>query len=347
MRRPRRVALGCALLVGAAVLALAPSAAQATTLTQTGWWWRVNDPVLPGATVPAPPTVPEGGLMVAGAPDGATAIAALHFELDADEGSPVLTLAVADNGDQGGDSAVMAACLTGSVWQPESGGAWVNKPFPACDRASVTGVRADDGKTWTFALAPLLSDGILDVTLVPGLDPDLPAGANGSTFQLVFTAPTSASLATVSGDATPPIDLPDFGATPPGDAGSASFDPPAFGGDLALPPTPVGGFTPSLPAGDQGLTATAPLVQQRNAPIETTPIASVEDHKALAMVILALCGAALLWSAQLPTPAPRRLGGFESGAAGASDAVEPSAGPDVTAGLGRFARARSGPTPPL
>lgn len=344
MKRVLRAVLGGCLLVGAALLTLA-SSAQATTLTQAGWWWRVNDAVLP-ATVPAYPTVPEGGLMVAGAPDGATAIAALHFELDADEGSPVLTLAVADNGDQGGDGAVMAACLTGSVWQAESGGAWANKPFPACDQASVTGVRADDGATWTFALAPLLSDGILDVTLVPGLDPDLPPGANGSTFQLVFTAPTSASLSTISGGATSPIDLPDFGATSPGDAGGSSFDPPAFGGELALPPTPVGGFTPALPAGDQGLTATAPLVQKRNAPIETTPIATVKDHRALAVVILALCGAALLWSAQLPTPALRRLGGFDQGASLGPGAVGPTAGPQ-TAGLGRFARARSGGPPRL
>lgn len=342
MRRVR-AALGCTLLVGAALLALAPSSAQATTLTQTGWWWRVSDPLVP-ATVPAPPTVPEGGLLVAGAPDGATAISALHFDVDPDQGSPVLTLTVAENGDQGGDGAVMAACLTGSVWQPESGGAWVNKPFPACDEASVTGVRAEDGKTWTFALAPLLSDGILDITLVPGVDPDLPAGVNGSTFQLTFVAPTTASLSTTSGSGGPPLELPDFGAPTP-DAGG-SFDPPAFGGDIDLPP--AGAFTPSLPQADQGLTATAPVVQERNAPIAATPIETVEDHRVLAMGILAACGAALLWSAQLPTPALRRLGGLASAAT--TDTVPAASGPpppEATAGLGRFARTRSGSAPPL
>ena len=315
MRRLRAF-LGGTLVLGAALVGLAPASVHAATLTQAGWWWRVNDPLLP-ATVPAPPTVPEGGLMVAGAPDGATAIAAMHFELASDEGSPVLTLTVAENGDEGGDGAVMAACLTGSVWQPESGGAWINKPFPACDQGSVTGVRAEDGKTWTFALAPLLSDGILDITLVPGLDPDLPAGANGSTFQLTFAAPTAASLATTSGGATPSIGLPDFGAPSP-DA-NGSFDAPPAGGDFALPPP--GAFTPSLPAEDQGLTATAPLVQERNAPIASTPVDAVEDHKALAIAILAACGSALLCSAQAPTPAP--------------------------AGLGRFSRSRSGSAPPL
>jgi hypothetical protein len=339
MRRVRS-ALGVTLLLGATLLGLAPSSAQATALTQTGWWWRVNDPLVP-ATVPAPPTVPEGGLMVAGAPDGATAIAALHFDVDADQGSPVLTLAVAENGDQGGDGAVMAACLTGSVWQPESGGAWINKPFPACDEGSVTGVRSEDGKTWTFALAPLLSDGILDITLVPGLDPDLPAGVNGSTFQLAFVAPTTASLTTTGGAATPPIELPEFGAPTPEAGGS--FDAPAFGGDLALPP--AGAFTPSLPEADQGLTATAPVVQERNAPLAASTVEAVEDHKVLAVVILALCGAALLWSAQLPTPDLRRLGGFDH--RGGPDHPSPPPSAPETGGLGRFARTRSGPTPRL
>ncbi|MGH9273820.1 MAG: hypothetical protein ACRDZU_04150 [Acidimicrobiales bacterium] len=347
MRRFRAV-IGSAMLLGAAALGLVPDPAEAATLTQAGWWWRVNDPLIP-ETIPASPLVPEGGLMVAGAPDGATAIAALHFELGDDEGSPVLTLTVAENGDQGGDGAVMAACLTGSAWQPESSGAWVNKPFPACDQGSVTGVRAGDGKTWSFALAPLLSDGIVDVTLVPGRDPTLPAGLDGSTFQLVFTAPSAASLATTSGgSAAPPIELPDFGAPTPDGAGT--FDPPPFGGDLALPP--AASFAPSLPEADQGLTATAPVVQQRNAPLSASPADVAEDHELLGIVILALCGAALLWSAQLPTPAVRRLGSFASETAtpGPHDSgqiVASSGATQETAGLGRFARERSGPAPRL
>lgn len=324
------------LLVGATVSAL-PATAGAATLTQAGWWWRVNDPLVP-ATIPAP-TVPEGGLMVGGAPDGATAIAALHFELPEDEGSPVLTLSVAENGDQGGDRAILAACVTGSAWQPESGGAWVNKPFAACDEGSVAGVRAADGKTWSFALAPLLSEGVLDVTLVPGRDPTLPAGFDGSTFQLVFTPPTTASLTTTSGGAVaPPLDLPAF-ETP--DAGT--FDPPAFGDDLSLPPaTPS--FSPALPEADQGLTATAPVVQQRNAPLPVAPTDVAEDHKVLAIVILSLCGAALLWGARLQVPAIRRLGGFAPAHDRGEGDGEP---PPQIGGLGRFARARSGPVPRL
>lgn len=346
MRR-LRLALGAALVVTAAVVGLLPSGADAATLAQAGWWWRVNDGALP-ATVPTPPMVPKGGLYVAGAPDGATAIAALHFDLAEGETAPVLTLKVAENGDQGGDTALLAACLTGSAWQPAEGGTWTSKPFPACAEGSVNGVRAEDGSTWTFALAPLASDGIVDVTLVPGVDPSRPEGANGSSFQLAFEPPTAASLATTTGDSGGgDFAVPDFGA-PAGDAGgTGSFDVPAFGDSgLSLPPAgPAAGFTPALPEADQGLTATAPVAQKRNGPLDATPVSAVEDHKGLAAIVLALCGAALLWSGQLPTPEPRRLGTFgarvdTAGTAGTT--AEPA-----PAGLGRFARARTGPAPRL
>lgn len=338
MRR-LRLAAGSALLLGAAAIGALPAPATAATLTQAGWWFRANDALVP-ATIPVP-TVPEGGLMVAGAPDGAVAIAALHFDLAEDEGAPVLTLTVAENGDQGGDRAILAACVTGSAWQAESSGAWVNKPFAACDEGSVAGVRAADGKTWSFALAPLLSDGVLDVTLVPGRDTTLPAGLDGSTFQLIFAAPTAASLATTTGSGVGAGALPGLGAP---DLGAGTFDPPPFGEDVAFPAVPpVPSFAPALPEADQGLTATAPVVQQRNAPLPASPVDVVEDHKVLAMVILALCGAALLWSAQLPMPAIRRLGGFAP--SGRRD--EDAGGPEQMAGLGRFARARSGSAPRL
>jgi hypothetical protein len=323
MRRMRTL-LGSALLAGAAacaVVATLPSAADAGTLAQAGWWWRLNDGGLP-APVPVPPNVPEGGLMVAGAPDGATAIAALHFDLTDDETAPVLTLAVAENGDQGGEGALLAACLTGSAWQPAQGGAWTSKPFPACAEGSVNGVRSDDGTTWTFALAPLASDGILDVTLVPGVDPTRPEGANGSVFQLVFAAPTAASLATSSGGGgASDFAVPDFAAPDLGPAGGTSFDSPAAGGDLSLPPVAAAGFEPALPEADQGLTATAPVTQERNAPLDAETAAAIKDHTGLAAVVLALCGGALLWSGQLPVPDTR--------------------------GVGRFARVRSGPAPRL
>lgn len=332
MRLARRAA-GLALLTAAVSILALPGGADATELTQVGWWWRVEDGSLP-ATLPAPPTVPEGGLMVAGAPDGATAIAALHFELADDEVSPVLTLTVADGGDQGGEGAILAACLTGSAWQPASPGAWTSKPAAACAEGSVTGVRSDDGTAWSFALAPLLSDGVVDVTLVPGVDPTLPEGANGSVFQLVFAAPTSASLETTAGGGpSPDLALPDLGAfVASGGGGPDAFAAPTLGGELALPPVDAAAsFTPALPQADQGLTATAPVVQERNAPLATSPVTAIEDHRGLAIAVLVLAGAALLWGAN------------QAGAGRAGSGLDSAR----VAGVGRFARARSGPVPRL
>lgn len=346
--RRRRAAAGGVLLAGAALLLALPGRAEAAGLAKAGWWWRVNDGSLP-VTPPPPTNVPEGGLLVAGAPDGATAIAALHFDVADNETSPVLTLTVAPNGDQGGSTAVLAACVTGSAWDPASAGGWGYKPFSACDQGSVNGIRSDDGASWTFALAPLLSGGIVDVTLVPGVDASRPPGANGSTFQLAFNPPTAASLATTPGSATTAdFPAPDFGA-PDGGYDAGAYDPSAGGGfDLPAVPT-ESGFTPALPPADQGLTATAPVVQDRNAPLRATTAAAVAEHKGLAALVFVLCGGALLWSAQLPVPDPRRLGTFT----GPGDVRRPSAahvdrpGPSEVGGLGRFARARSGSAPRL
>ena len=78
------------------------------------------------------------------------------------------------------------------------------------------------------------------------------------------------------------------------------FTGPALDGGLSLPPVEPG-FSPSLPESEQGFTATAPVAQQQNPPLEASPVAAVEDHKGLAVVVLLLCGGALLWSAQTGT----------------------------------------------
>jgi hypothetical protein len=280
-------------------------------------------------------------------------MAAMRFELGQDESSPILTLTVAPNGDTGGSQAVMAACITGSAWSPAEAGRWGDHPLPGCEAGSVTGVRSADTKTWSFALAPLLSDGVLDIVIVPGTVDGQPAGANGSSFSLSFNPPTGADLQTSAGAPAEggAIDVPsDFtgggdlssggGYSPPADVpsfsgGGASFDPVA---------APSAGFTPSLPASEQGITATAPVVQQKNQPLATKPVSTVEDHKAIGVIVLVLCGGAVLWSAQQPTPAVRALGTFSSSRVpqGSAVPVEPQPG-----GLGRFTRPRSGAPPPL
>src|SRR5205814_2111985 len=70
--RVLRVACAAAVLLSA--WCLAGGRGSTADLHEVSWWWRGNTGPAP---VPPPPTVPQGGLLVAGAPDGATAIAAV------------------------------------------------------------------------------------------------------------------------------------------------------------------------------------------------------------------------------------------------------------------------------
>ncbi len=383
-----RYGLALALMMTSTVLVgFGASDVNAATLAQAGWWWRAQGgtglapgaaPPLPGSPVPppalpSPPTVPEGGLMVAGTPEGATAIAALRFELTADETMPVLTLQI--ERESGAPAAVLAACLTGSAWQPTAAGNWADKPFAACAEGSVNGVLSDDGTAFTFALGPLLSNGLVDVVLVPGTIPEAPAGANGSAFEVVFQAPTTASLQTTSG--SPPdsasFDVPeigggDFGGDPGSDGGGAFSPPPsptsstgdftpAPAGDTSFaapsPPAPDANvaFTPALEEEEQGLTFTAPVVEAASRPIAATSDDGV-DPRLLAGLILAIGAAGLVWSSQQATPVPSPLlARFGAGAvarastaAGAAPGVGPAVAPG---GIGRFARVRTGTAPRL
>lgn len=367
------------LLVGAGVGA---GGANAADLAASGWWWRAQGgtglapgaaPPLPGSpapvpVVPSPPTVPEGGLMVAGTPEGATAIAALRFELGEDETMPVLSLAI--ERESGGAAAILAACLTGSAWQPAAAGNWGDKPFAACSEGSVNGVLSDDATSFTFALGPLLTNGLIDVVLVPGTVEGAPEGANGSPFEVVFKAPTAASLQTTSG--TPPdsasFDVPGIGGDsgfgdPGAGTGGDSFSAPETtpSADFSAPTSPSASFqtpttpevaapafTPAVEPESQGLTATAPAVERATRPIAATP-ADTTDPRVLAGIVLALGAAAILWSSQQATPGHTRLlGRFGGGAAvaGATAGAVPAMVP-LKGGVGRFARVRSGAPPRL
>jgi hypothetical protein len=285
--------------------------------------------------------VPEGGQLVAGTPDGASAIAALRFTLAPGESNPVLTLTVADNGDQGGAQAVIAACHAGSAWAGgENGGPWEAKPNAACDAGSVQGLASADGKTWTFALAPLVVDTEVNVVITPGTV--APGAPVTSPFSLAFNRPNPAALVTTQGE-VPSEET----------AGGASADStePATLGDTTTPAgvdfgaaTAAGSaFQPSLPATSQGLTATAPLVRQATAG-NVLPPAATGRSSAIAFVVLLACAAVAVRLNQLPTPDLRRLGPLAS----VAGRVAPrAAAPAEAGGLGRFARRRTGAPPPL
>lgn len=332
MRRRLAIAL-VGLVVGAA--ASIPSGAGAAEVVAAGWWWKPHSGQL--APLPPPPGVPEDGLMVQSAVDGASAIAAVRYKLSEDETAPVLTLRVnADGSNQGVENAIVLACPASTPWNAGSAQAWDDKPVPDCATQAV-GELAEDGTSMTFDLAAVMRDQIVNVVLVPGTVDGLPEGLNGATFTLVFDAPASSDLVTTPGttptgssdDLPPPSPSPSGG----GSGSGSSFSPPP-----AAATTPVfAPVAPALPAEEVAAPAPrSPSEPTGAAPSSFVP-ASAPDRggaRALAIVILALAaiGAALTARRDLLLALLGR---------------QPQAVPAVVAGVGRFARERPGPPPTL
>lgn len=317
----------------AGVLLVLPASAGNAPVKDVGWWYRAKTGPLGAAPVPAP-TVPDGGLYVAGSPDpdGATAISAVRFTLQQGDALPVLTLKVASQ--QGKEVTSIAACPSGSAWTPVQAGTWDSKPKAACDLGSVQGIPNDDGSAYTFALDPIVKGTDVDVVIVPGAIPGAPAPATG-VFSLAFQPPGPDAVATSSGGdggsgdpdaaiATPPVDAFSTGAASSGDFGST---------DVGTSPG-AEPFSPALPESDQGVDATAPSVRQANPPLAAAgkqPSSKPKRGIGIVMLVLGLVAAA--WAAR------EQL--FGGGVAAATPS-EPQPG-----GLGRFAVPRTGTPPPL
>ncbi len=255
-QRREVVALG---LVAGAVLLLGGSGAAGADgppaqLAAKGWWWEAQADQLP-APVPAPPNVAAGQLYVQGDPTGKSAYdAAVRYTVDASHTATSLTLAVGDNGNQGGSSAVVLACRTGSAWTAAEAGKWSAAPEGRhrrlCERQ-----RSTDGKTWTFSVKTLQVGSTVDVAIIPGVDPTT---TTTSTFALAFNAPADDSLASEAGS-PPPVTAPPtrplrsgamWVATAPATGGGSTFHPPA-----------VAPIATGLPADKVGQTATSPANQ--------------------------------------------------------------------------------------
>jgi hypothetical protein len=315
------------------VLFAAPRSASALPPSAAGWWWKAQTGK---AAVPSPPTVPGGGLMVGGDPSGANALAALRFELAADEAPTILTLTVADNGDVNGASAALAACPAGSAWSSAYAGAWPTRPNAACARAA-PGVRSTDGKTWTFNVAGLVTAGRLDLVLTPG---------EGSSFNLVFNPPTTATLQTTAKPVAPAFTSPtidssadssidasvaDDGSSAVLDFGAVPVDASAF---VAAPTDEIALQTPG-----RGALAARPVAAIPGNQREISGVAFV-------LLLGAALAAYLLTKAE--TPVVRSLGPMTTSATTVRR-LSPRGGPaePQVGGLGRFTRTRQGPPPKL
>jgi hypothetical protein len=332
-RRNTARVLALVLAAGAVLSLLAPGSAGAdgtsATLAAKGWWWRAQSSTLP-ASLPLPPNVESGQLNVQGNPTDAkgTAFAAVRYTVAEGQSVTSLVLKVGANGDQGGATAVLLACRTGSAWTAADGGAWESAP-KVDSSACVNGQRASDGASWTFAVGPLQLPGLLDVAIVPGVDPST---KQTSTFSLVFDAPGADSVTATAGT-TPPATNVTAGSPAPSAVGASS---PAPSGVSRPASSPISVPT-GLPADKVGQTATAPAQQAATRPGLDTALDAVAAAKTrdkwpgiVVLVLAALIGL-YAWRQD-------NLMAMNGGTLAGADAVS---------GLGRFARARDGQPPAL
>jgi hypothetical protein len=366
-RRRARVPAVLAVALGLG-LVWAPSAHAAATVQATGWWWRSNTATLP-LDVPKRPDVGDDQLLVEGEPEGATAVAAVRFQVPKGETSPILTVTPTQDSTVP-DDAVVLACRASSSWEAAKGGKWESQPIPDCF-SSVQGIKGADGKL-VFALTPIQSDDIVDVVLVPGTVAGRPDNAKGSVFTLKFVAPTAADIKTTAGaeggftttggDFSSP-DPSSFGAgSTSSDTGSSSFDSGAAlapssssfdsgsaGTDFSSPafsqPSTFSSPSTVAPAVASAGVAAAPVAA---APVQATVASNTSEAKrgrTLGIIVL-LAGAALAFWAYSGSVSGA-MSGLAGGGTVAGAGSPPAADQPVIGGLGRFARPRQGPPPPL
>jgi len=315
-------------VAAALLVALGPPAAGAAP-DATGWWTRTN--VGPLVPVEVPTGVPEGGLYVAGDPDGRSGMSALRFSLA--EGGLATTLSLPVESVAGVASVLV--CRSGIGWTGEDGGSLDTAPADACDEGSVPGKVSDDGTTLTVDVSGLGEPGVLDVVLVP---------ADRAVFRLVLGPPGEDALAT-SASPVAPAPVPEGAATVPDDAGGGTGEATFDSGFAAAPLDAVGGALPPgrLPALEPpALPDDVPLPQTpadlAPAPVAAPALVGGTDR---VQVLFGLLFADVLlvwwWLLRREQRAPRSLLAL-AGAARAAAATEAP-----VRGVGRFARPRSGP----
>lgn len=365
----RRLIAALLVVTGSGLLLLG-SPAVAADVAATGWWSRTatNDPLsespqpLPFPNPTTPDTVPIGAtvggeqMLVEGSPDGATAVAAIRWNLAEGESSPTLILPISP-GSSVSPASVVLACRAGAPWTPPdpSPGRWESKPVVDA-QACINGIVADDVSSIAFGLQPLVRKQVLDIVLVPGRLADVPqlpiAQTDGSTFRWVFEAPSLESLETIensgfvegSGSVVVAPPSTEVEATP------GVAPPPAAPVTAAVPATPPPPPA-SIPAADTSTVVTPTLEpHELAAPAAPVPIAAARGAARPLGLALLLCGAACAAWAHL-SPQPDRdlvgLGRFRRRLAPADALAGVAIDASTTGGLGRFARHRDEPPVPL
>ena len=295
----RVVAAGAALAAAGAVTVGLGKSAGAVDALQHGYWWAGQ-----AGSVPAPPTVPAGGLWVSSNATGTQAVSAVRFSLGEGESAPILTLAVHSSTPVA--TGAVIACPTSATWAPGDAQAFGAKPAADCSSGSVAGVMSDDGKRMAFNLSLFPAASTYSVVLsptpaslpvaVPKPPVAVPTPDSGPTVDVTFEQPTLSAITVLTGvvDTTPTTsETVDQTAT----AGSATPD---LSTATVTTPRPRAVTATTRPArARRGATATVPI----------RPISSADDRgdRVLAAIaFVALAGWAWRLSFSGGTPAPAR-----------------------------------------
>jgi hypothetical protein len=272
----RRLLLG-GVLGGVLVLSVvvAPGAHAEVPVSQVGWWTRS----------PTPPTVPEGGISVAAAPDGPLTVGAVL--LDAGGGASGASVRLVETGGEGQQLGGLQVCPTSSAWSPAEAGAMADAPKDDCASATVAMARGDDG-TWTADVQSLVDGKTGPVGLIV-----LPA-AGSVAFQVTFAPPIVDGSVTDESDSSSESTSDAF---EPSTSSSGSFS--TDTGSFTVPSAPA---VPEVPV-TTATTAPAATIAPSNDVAASTfsgglPIKTVTgDHVTKATVLLWYLAAIVFGSA--------------------------------------------------
>jgi len=286
----RRLAIaGTALVVAVAWLVVTAPTGRAAGALTAAWWWQ-GEPST--GAVPAPPTVPDGGLWVSSNATGPQAVSAIRVPLDPGDGAPVLSLAIHQSAPQG--QIDLAAFPTTSAWSAGPGQAWTSKPSYDPNGVSSAGTVSSDGTKVTFDLSALVAGDAVNVVIAPKAaaappPPPVPAPPPAPpTFDVTFENPGAhaVQVAAAPVDVAPPPPAPFVEQpveVPLPTESQAPFLPTGIGASAALPVTPP---------------VASPQVTFQNVPRRLRPTVATRRSWADTTVIAVMLGLVLLWVAR-------------------------------------------------
>ena len=299
------------MLAASVVVAPGATAADRVTHLASNFWWE-GEPS--PAVLPAPPTVPAGGLWVSSDPAGAQAVSAVRFVLAADQTDPVLALQVSSAQPASTVASGIVACPTTTNWSPGPGpGSWNTRPSGDCSVAQVSGVLSTDGRTLTFQLSKLAVAGVANFVLEPLGTPTFDATFEPVTAGDVLSSGSPTAVPTTGAPPpTVPLTVPSltFGSLPPPVTTAPNV--PVASGISAPVTTPSLGPSIAPASSPTTVASTGGSLSSPAAQVVRIPTRSWRDRILLGLAIVDI-GGYMLWRRQsegrvVPDGAPVRIG---------------------------------------